>query len=47
MNYQIKISEVLDQSWADWLSQGKMVTKHYQDGTQVTTLTLDLRHPLQ
>jgi hypothetical protein len=27
MNYQIKIAEVLNQSWADWLGEGKMVTK--------------------
>ncbi len=45
MSYQIKIAGILDQSWADWLGEAKMITEHLPDGTRITTLTIDTGDP--
>ncbi len=41
MSYRIKIAQVLDQSWSDWLGEVKMVTEPTHDGTLITTLIVD------
>lgn len=47
MSYQIKIAAVLDQSWSDWLGKVNMTTDQLQDGTRITTLTLETDDPAQ
>ena len=45
MSYRIKIAGGLDQSWSDWLGEVKMVPEQLQDGTSITTLTIDTDDP--
>ena len=41
MNYQIKIAGVLDQSWADWLGSLDMASEQVEDGSMITTMTVE------
>jgi hypothetical protein len=42
MVYQIRIAGVLDQSWADWLGCLKITSDVQDDGSVVTTLTVNV-----
>lgn len=41
MIYQIKVQGHLDQSWSDWLGGVGIVSDMMEDGSVITTLTLD------
>ncbi len=41
MVYQIKIKGNLDQSWVDWLGNVQIIKENAEDGSILTTLTLD------
>jgi hypothetical protein len=42
MIYQIKIKGILDCSWSDWLGNAQITSDVMEDGTAITTLTLDV-----
>ncbi len=42
MVYRIKIKGNLDQSWFDWLGDVDMTAGAIEDGSIITTLTLDV-----
>jgi hypothetical protein len=41
MVYQIKVAGKLDRSWSDWLGKALIVSELEEDGTVITTLTVD------
>lgn len=41
MVYQIKVKGKLDKSWSDWLYGAAIVSELEEDGTVITTLTVD------
>lgn len=41
MHYQIKLKGKLDESWSDWLYGAAIVSELVEDGTIITTLTVD------
>jgi hypothetical protein len=41
MIYQITIKGELDQSWSDWLGEVEIIAELAEDGTTITTLTVD------
>jgi hypothetical protein len=42
MIYQIKVKGELDKSWSEWLGNIQISMEDQQDGTVVTTLTVDV-----
>ncbi len=42
MVYRIKIKGNLEQSWFDWLGEVDMTTDAIEDGSIISTLTLDV-----
>jgi hypothetical protein len=41
MVYQIKVKGELDKSWSDWLGSGILSSERDEDGSTITTLTVD------
>jgi hypothetical protein len=41
MFYQIKLNGALDKSWSDWLGGATIATELEENGTVVTTLTVE------
>ncbi len=41
MIYQIKIAGALDRSWSDWLGNIKITSEKREDGSLITTLTVN------
>jgi hypothetical protein len=41
MVYQIKIKGEFDKSWSDWLGSVKLSSERGEDGSAITTLTVD------
>jgi hypothetical protein len=42
MIYQIKVKGVLDQSWSDWLGSIQITSEKQDNGSTITTLTVDV-----
>jgi hypothetical protein len=42
MLYQIKVRGKLDQSWSDWLGDARITSELEENGTMVTTITMEL-----
>ena len=42
MIYQINLRGELDQSWTDWLGEVKITSNVAEDGTAISTLTVDV-----
>jgi hypothetical protein len=42
MLYQIKVKGKLDQSWSDWLGNARIASELEENGSMVTTLTIEL-----
>jgi hypothetical protein len=42
MIYQINIKGQLDQSWSNWLGDVEITSNMAEDGTEITTLTVDV-----
>jgi hypothetical protein len=41
MIYQIKVKSELDKNWSDWLGDFQLTTEKQEDGSLITTLTVD------
>jgi hypothetical protein len=45
MIYQIKINGALDRSWSDWLGEAEITAEPAEDGSVITTLTIEASDP--